>query len=300
MRRAVRWPFLALVLVTSLLTWGAGPAAPEAGFENRKSHTGQDSVQIDKVTPRTGSDLPTPSILPFTLEVSYTLKSAPKGKLRVGLFRWRPGGSTRRTADGRLGTGLEQLIPPLEKDITRGTGVKVLTTDPVILKAVSSLDSQVIAVVNIQDPNKKELCWAASYNRLRGRLDARTEAGTPSSDSMVVLSFHPKPGNLLTGHGHAFRVTLQYTLKSKPWGFVNVELGERSSLDQGAPWYSAVVPVKQGKGLVTITTSDIFMPNAMAQRRLEMVLPFRIDPLGGTVSVARYGPWTLVRKADGG
>lgn len=300
MRSAVPWPILAVLVVLAALSWGALPALPQGGAENRKSHTDKDFVQIAKVTPRTGSDLPVPTVLPFTMEISYTLKSAPKGKLRVGLFRWRPGASTRRTADGGLGPGLEQLMPPIEKDITQGTGVQKITTDPVILKATPNIDSQVIAVVNLHDPAKKELCWAASYNHLRGRLDLRTESGAASSDGISVLSFHPKVGNLKTGHSHAFRVMVRYSLKSKPWGYLNLELGERAGLDQGAPFYVAVVPVRQGKGLLTITTKDIFLPAQLSQRQMEMALPFRLDPLGGTKEMPRYGPWTLVRASAGG
>lgn len=300
MRSAVLGRLLALLMVLAALAWGALPAMPQGGSENRKSHTGKDYVQIDKITPRTAADLPVPTVLPFTMEISYTLQSAPKGKLRVGLFRWRPGASTRRTADGGLGPGLEQLIPPIEKDIVQGKGVQKIATDPVILKAAANIDSQVIAVVNLHDPSKKELCWAASYNHLRGRLDVQTETGTPSSDGISVLSFNPKVGNLKVGHSHAFRVMVQYSLKSKPWGFVNLELGERAALDQGAPWYVAVVPVKQGKGLLTITTKDIFMPAQFASRQMEMALPFRLDPLGGTKEMPRYGPWTLVRASTGG
>lgn len=294
MRRAVRWPLAAWLLIL-----GAVLLVPaEALTGNEKSHTGRDHVRITKITPRTGADLPTPSLLPFHLEVGYTLESAPKGKLRVGVFRWRSGTSTRRTPRG-MAPGLEPLLPPLERDIRKGTSVVQITTDPVALKAGGGSNNQVIVVVNIQDPTRRELCWATSYNFLRGELSVRPGSGAPGGDSIQVLSFYPRVGTLKTGHDHPFTVNLQYSLKSKPWGFVNLELGEPSQQGQSAAWYTVVVPVRRGTGVVKVTTRRFFLPAAYSNRAMELALPFRVDPLGGTVDVPRFGPWMLVRPDEG-
>lgn len=295
MSRAVRWPLSAWALALAVVLLLPGVA--RSG--NSKSHTGQDRVQIAKITPRTAADLPTPSMMPFHLEVSYVLKSVDRARLRVGVFRWRPGTGTRKTGQG-LAPGLEPLAPTLEREIRKGDGSLTLATEPVTLKPVEGLNSQVLVVVNIQDPSGKELCWATSYNFLRGELSVRPGSAEPANDSLQVMSFQPKVGTLKTGHDYPFTVNLQYSLKSKAWGYVNLELGERTEgTGPGTAWYCAVIPVRKGTGLIRVTTRRFFLPVGYANRQMELLLPYRIEPLGGTVDVLRYGPWPLVRPDEG-
>ncbi len=282
MKRTTRWTMLVWSAVL-----GVGLLASSVGLcSNEKSHTGQDFVRIEKITPRTGADLPTPVLVPFHLEVSSTLKSTARGKLRVGAFRLRPGGE---------GSGFEPLAPPLEKTVARGTRKLSLQTDPVSLKSVAEKNAQVVVVVNLRDEAGKELAWATSHNFLRGSLSVRAEKAPAVRDSLQVLSFFPKAGSLATGQAHAFTVNMRYSMSSGPWGFVNLELGERGLQAQTGPWYSVAVPVRSGTGLLRVTTRDFFLPAAYSNKQMELAVPFRIDPLGGTVDILRFGPWALTR-----
>ncbi len=287
MKRATGWTLLLWVLVI-----GAAVLFSATGLvANEKSHNGRDFVQIRKITPRTAADLPTPTMFPYTLEVAYTLKSSARGKLRVGVFRLRPG----QPASQGVASGFEPLITPVEKPITKGSGTLTLTTSAVSLKTATEKNAQVVVVVNVQDAAGKEVCWATSHNFLRGTLWVRPETAPPVRDSLQVLSFLPRVGTLKTGHSQAFTVNMQYSLKTRPWGFVNLEFGERGGLAQSGPWYSVTVPVRTGTGLVKVTTRDFFLPAAYANKQMEMAVPFRIEPLGGTIDILRYGPWALTR-----
>ncbi len=287
MKRATGWTLLVWVLVMGATAWLSASAL----LADEKSHNDQDFVRIRKITPRTGADLPTPTMFPYSLEVGYTLKSSARGKLRLGVFRLRPG---RPKASGKAG-GFEALVPPVERGITKGSGTVTLTSGAVSLKAVTERNAQVVVVVNIHDASGREVCWATSHNFLRGTLFVRPETAAPVRDSLQVLSFLPRVGPLKTGRNHAFTVNMQYSLKTRPWGFVNLEFGERGLQPQTGPWYSVAVPVRTGTGLLKVTTRDFFLPAAHANKQLEMAVPYRIDPLGGTVDLMRYGPWSLVR-----
>jgi len=288
-KRTTGWTLVVWVLVMVATAWFSAGAL----LADEKSHNNQDFVRIRKITPRTGADLPTPTMFPYSLEVGYTLKSSARGKLRLGVFRLRPG---QPKAKGRAGGGgFEALIPPVERAIAKGSGTVTLNSGAVSLKAVTEKNAQVVVVVNIQDASGKEVCWAASHNFLRGTLFVRPETAAPGRDSLQVLSFLPRVGTLKTGRSHAFTVNMQYSLKTRPWGFVNLEFGERGLQAQAGPWYSVAVPIRTGTGLIKVTTRDFFLPAAYANKQMEMAVPFRIDPLGGTVDLLRYGPWSLTR-----
>jgi len=281
-KRATRWTMLvwAAVIGVSLL------ASPVGLCSSEKSHTGQDFVRIQKITPRTGADLPTPTLVPYHLEVSCTLKSAARGKVRVGVFRLRPGAK---------GSGFEPLAPTLEKAVVQGKHTLVLKTDPVSLKSASEKNAQIAVVVNLRDASGKELGWATSHNFLRGSLSVRPQKASAVRNSLQVLSFFPKVGSLRTGQAHTFTVNMRYSVATAPWGFVNLELGERGSQGQVGPWYSVAVPVRTGTGLLRVTTRDLFLPAAYTNKQMELAIPFRVDPLGGTVDILRFGPWALTR-----
>lgn len=287
-----------VVLLALALGWAPQAAYPQrsGGGINKKSHNALDSVDIVKITPRVGSDLPTPCRLPFTLELSYHLRSAAKGRLRVGVFRCQLGAQTRQPAKGTLAPGLEALVKPVERAISRGKGVLTLSTEAVNLQPQKTPNSQVIVVVNMQDQGGQETCWATSYNFLRGTLTVRPDTAPARSDAIQVLSFEPKAGPLKTGHEHAFQVNLKYQLKSQPWGYLNLEIGEGSLQTGWTPWYTSVVPVTRGTGLLRIKTRPFFLPAVSAHKQLAMLLPFRIEPLGGTVQVLTGGPWPLLTQ----
>lgn len=282
MKRATRWTVLvwATVIGVSLL------ASSVALCSSEKSHTGQDFVRIQKITPRTGADLPTPTLVPYHLEVLCTLKSAPRGKVRVGVFRMRPGAK---------GSAFEPLAPTVEKAVVQGKQTLVLKTDPVSLKSASEKNAQIAVVVNLRDASGKELGWATSHNFLRGSLSVRPQKASAVRNSLQVLSFFPKVGSLRTGQAHTFTVNMRYSVATAPWGFVNLELGERGSQGQVGPWYSVAVPVRTGTGLLRVTTRDFFLPAAYTNKQMELGIPFRVDPLGGTVDILRFGPWALTR-----
>ncbi len=293
MRAAYQFLILAMAAIVAAL-WSV---SPEAKAEN-KSHTGVDHVEITKITPRLGADLPVPCQLPFQLEVQYRLSSAPKGKVRIGLFLWEPGVKGASKTGSSL-TGLKQLIKPIEKDIAKGGGVLTLTTDVVTLEAMKSKNCQLLTIVNMHDASKKELCWATSYNFLRGSLSVRKTAEVGARDSIQMMSYYPKLGSLETGKDHSFTFNLQYNLKTKDWAFINLELGEQGSPGTVGPWYSVIVPVKKGAGLIKVTTRKFFMPVAYAGKQMALSVPYRVDALGGTVDVLRYGPWVLKRPETG-
>ena len=191
---------------------------------------------------------------------------------------------------------LEPLVEPVERKIRKGSDVVTLSTAPVALQPPEGINSQVIVVVNIHDQKGREKCWATSYNFLRGQLVFRPETSAPQADTIQVLSFTPRPGTLETGKDHSFLVNLRYSLKNRDWGFVNLEIGE-GGLDTGwAPWYVVVVPVSKGTGLVRVRTRPFFLPAISAHKQIRMLLPFRVEPLGGTVQVATGGQWTLTSE----
>jgi hypothetical protein len=279
----MRWITLvwAAVIGVCLLASSAGLCS-----SNEKSHTGQDFVRIQKITPRTGADLPTPTLVPFHLEVACTLKSASRGKVRVGVFRLRPGAK---------GSAFQPLISPVEKDVIQGQQTLVLQTEPVALESVSEKNAQIAVVVNLRNGSGKELAWATSHNFLRGSLSVRPEKVPVVRNSLHVLSFFPKVGSLRTGRGHTFAVNMRYSVATAAWGFINLELGDRGLLGQAGPWYSVVVPVRKGVGFLRVTTRDFFLPAAYTNKQIELAIPFRVDPLGGTVDILRFGPWSLTQ-----
>lgn len=263
-----------------------------------KSHTGKDHVAIGKITPRTGSDIPMPCVLPFTMELNYQLSSAPKGKLRVCLFLWRPGVKKSAKSGAKL-SGLEPLCKSIEKDISKGSGNVVVTTDPVKIPKLNGNNYQIVVVSNIQSLAKKELCWATSYNFLRGNMAVRPGKGIGVRDSIQVLSFSPNVGDLYTGSDQAFMVDIRYNLKSKPWGFINLELAEHNLAANLGPWYCVTIPVQRGAGTVKVVTRKFFLPAAFAGKQLALKVPYRVQALGGTVDILQYGPWLLKRPQGG-
>ena len=289
-----------ILVVVCLVASICGFSGEQAGAES-KSHTGRDHVRITKITPRTSADIPVPCSMPFSLELSYNLATADSGRIRLGVFLWRPGvNKTKGTqASSSALKGLQPLIKPIEKKIKKGSGAITITTPAVSLPKVSGNNYQVVVVANVQDSTKKELCWATSYNFLRGTLSVRTTADKGTRDYVRVVSAEPRQGALVTGREHTFNVVLRYNLKSKPYGYVNLELGQSDRPGNIGPWYSVCVPVKQGMGMLYIATRKFFLPAAYAGRQLEMLVPFRVNPLGGTVCVLQVGPWPLQRPSVG-
>lgn len=281
-----------LALVLSLALWPAQSAWAD-GLSS-KSHTGVDSLVITKITPRTGADIPAPAELPFTMEVSYRLKSAPVAKVRVGVFLWKPG-----LGAGRVGAkkGLVPLCKITEKTLRNSQGKTVLVTPPVKLAQASQSNTQVVVIVNMQNGNKKELCWASSYNFLRGSLVVRPASKGAGRDTITVMSCLPKVGNLTAGKNYTFVVNFQYSLKSKKYGFVNFEWGDNARRGNLGPWYNVCVPVKSGTGVVKMVSGNYLFPSSWAEKKMNMEVFYRVAPLGGTITMNSYGPWTIKRAA---
>ncbi|MBQ7567269.1 hypothetical protein IJT17_00510, partial [bacterium] len=55
------------------------------------------------------------------------------------------------------------------------------------------------------------------------------------------------------------------------------------------------IPLPKGTGTLKVTTRDYFLPVSFSGRHLMLNIPFRSDPLGGTLEVLSFGPWPLQR-----
>ncbi len=287
---AMRWGSL-VMLMALFLGCLVMPLQSQAADQ---SHNNKDFLTINKITPCTGGDIPTPCSFPVTMELSYKLASVDKGKLRVGVFLRQPGSKAPNLIKSKLGR-LQPLLPYVEKDITKGTSTVTIATGQVQLPAVKGHNCQLIVVANIHDMAKKELCWATSYAFVRGTMSLRTTNEKPTRDTIQVMSYSPMPKNgpLYTGRAQAFTFNLKYSLRSKKWGYAGLELRDQANDTDKGVWYNVFIPIQQGCGVIKIVTREFFFPVSFAGRQMMINLPFRVDPLGGTVNVLSHGSWPL-------
>jgi hypothetical protein len=280
------WLALALVLTLSFAALaGSEPQKPlhESRGIQSSAPRGGDSIRITRVTPRTGADLPLPVVVPYHLEVTYTLNSSPRGALRAGVFEWSPGWSRPRP-----------LIEPVNRPIEKGRGTLVLTTPPASISQKSASDSQVLAIVRLKGADDADLGYSLSYNFLAGQLLVREADRQRGYDEVKVLSLFPSPGGLRVGQRYTFSYGLSYTVVRRDFAFLNMEVGSRQDLLKGTPYYSLVVPLPRGAGVARVKTRELTLPPSMLGQELWLDASLRVDPLGGTWDVRELGPWRLL------
>lgn len=284
---------LGLLIAVLLVVSAVWPLDSQA---SNSSHTKKDFVSINKITPCIGADIPTPCKFPMAMELTYKLATSDKGKLRVGVFLRQPGNKAPNAIKSKMGA-LQPLLPYIEKNIVKGVNTVTINTDTISLPRVTSRNAQLMVVVNLHNSAKKELCWATSYNFLRGSISLRPSAQAAVRDSIQLVSYAPDPkvGPLSTGKSYSFSAQLKYGVRSCACAFANLELCDYADGTTSGVWHKVAVPLPKGEGTVQVTTRDFFFPVSQSGRQLVLNVPFRVKPLGGTNNNLRVGPWILQR-----
>ena len=282
------------IVITILLLLSV--ALPLGSQASNSSHTNKDFVAITKITPCIAADIPTPCKFPIAMEITYKLATSDKGKLRVGIFLRQPGNKAPNVIKSKMGA-LQPLLPYIEKNIVKGTNTVTINTDTISLPKIKSHNAQLMVVVNVHNSAKKELCWATSYNFLRGSIALSPSSKAAVRDSIQLVNYAPDPkvGPLSTGKSYSFSAQLKYSVRSCPWAFANLELCDYDDGTTSGVWHKVAVPLPKGEGTVRVTTRDFFFPVSQSGRGLVLSIPFRVKPLGGTANTLRVGPWVLQR-----
>ncbi len=277
-------PLLALVMavILSALTMAA---ALGQGVTQRTTNQ-IDNVLIRKITPRTAIRIPLNSRFAYTMQINYELQSIPQARIVVKVLRAQRG-STRYV----------QLCRPLSRQIRRGEGAFIITTDPISLKLpprTQTVNDIIWIWAHLYTPDGRELANSSSMNPLAGYLEIKDDGKEPREDSFTLVSITPDPEKTRTwktGVATNFELLLNYSQKSVSIGYIDVML--RDEYEDVGMWYGVVIPLPRGHGQVKLRLGSILIPDKEQGRKMKVDIHYRIEPLGGTVDGLTRGPFLL-------
>lgn len=271
-----------LLLILALTLPAAAQAGGQAGIKS-KSRTKMDFVKITRITPRTFSHLLKPVKMPVHLEVEYELKSKPAGKLVFKCFRYTKGGKIAEIK------ALKKSVP-----VKKGKETKRMVTKPLVLPPND--DTLYVYMVASLVSNKKELAFSSSKNFIAGSYRLYPEKGAPERDFIRRIGIQPRIGSDVdTNKATTFNITLNYSIMSKKYGYVDVLFQDLTDLGTPKAWKIATIAIPKGKGKISLKPS-MFFENALAGKNMGITILLWLKPIDNTADAIRISEYFLRRS----
>ncbi len=274
------------LLLAALLVMAPGAARGQA---NTDTFNKQDGVLIERITPRDRADIPLPATFSFHLELKVQLKTTPTGTIEVRFLRGR-------LYDVKRTEGMVEAAPAIRKSLSRGRQRMPLASAPLELAGAGLNGDKLYVIASLRDGQGKEVSTSWCTYRLSGSVRLRPNPAAPQVDRVDVLNCTPPANSVLpSGTTSEFEIRFYYSVKSVKEAFVNLEFGDPAELRNGVCWYSAVVPLPQGTGIVEVRVHRYFAPYYDG-RTMGISMPLRLVPLGPSATVQEIKPFIFSRS----
>jgi len=247
-----------------------------------RSLSGQDTVFISKITPRTGSYIVPGVKTPYYLEVEYSLSSATQAYLDVAVYLIPLG-------DKGKGKIIAQLP---RKAISPGAKSIVLTT-PEMDFTPGMQGFKTITVASMKTLKGKELAYSNSENFILGKRRILKSRSSNFKDNLQILSIKPGEGSVVkVAQSNVFKFKLAYGLASRKISYLNLEFSELSQINTGMCWQIFCVPLALGDEILEVDV-PVRLPANLAGKSMGIAVPYRIEPLGRSASFKIFKIYTL-------
>lgn len=251
-----------------------------------KSRNGIDKIEIKRIAPRSRSYLLKPVNMPVHLNIEYNLKSQKKAKIVIYFYKLLRRGISPRMYPVEM-TKLRKVFT-----IKKGKGSMVYVSKPVKI----GLDEKVVelytatSLVNIRG---KELAFSTSKNIIGGSYRIFPENKNPDGNYIKKIGVSPPIGtDIKTGNTVKFEIALNYSLKAKPFAYIDILFTDVASLGTGRCWDSATIAVPKGRGKI-ILKPEVYVNKNLSGTNLALGIVYWLKPLKNSKSYLRIKDYFL-------
>ncbi|MCD4784209.1 MAG: hypothetical protein K8T10_10350 [Candidatus Eremiobacteraeota bacterium] len=251
-----------------------------------KSRNGIDKIEIKRITPRSRSYLLKPVNMPVHMKIEYNLKSKKKAKIVIYFYKFIQKGISPGMFPVEM-TNLRKVIT-----IDKGKGSMVYISKPVKI----GLDEKVIELytaTSLVDMRGKELAFSTSKNMVGGSYRIFPENKQPDGNYIRKIGVSPPIGtDIKTGNTAKFEISLNYSLKAKPFAFIDILFTDVASLGTGRCWDSATIAVPKGRGKI-ILKPEVYVNKNLSGTNLGLGIIYWLKPLSNSENYLRIKDYFL-------
>jgi hypothetical protein len=266
-----------IISITALLILMAVSVFSTGYCESKEQvHTvtknGIDKIEITKITPRSLAYLPKPVKIPFYMEIKYNLKSLADAKIVVHFYRMNNKGGAKNTNLGE--------INKLRKtyNVKKGANLFVHISDNVEVGENEKV-TDIYTVVSLVNSKGQELAFSSSKNVVAGTYKIYPEKRAAENDKLTYLNVTPKKrSEIKSGSINKFQIDLEYSLKSRKIGFIDILFMDVADLGTARCSSAATVVVPPGRGKISINPEILIGPD-LAGKNMGIGIIYWLDPL---------------------